>query len=227
MGRTNPDGSVTVSPVFAGEGTPIAIVDEEGKVIEENGGASLKEDVLLGYQVDGGYMDGRIIRSGDFAMQAGLMAQGLPTEPWYAQMVPTLFGVDVEEARNTFMMYGLQLQAWALRQVVVTVNPTKIIHTLLDGSKLEIVTGGFSFEFHPDEVPPMPKLLSGLQRLGITGREILGGLLAYFAFDLSKTNSNNAAATSQSAISGAQDAFEAGAGTAFEGVGLGAGIAAP
>jgi len=220
-GPQNRDGTVTVNPVVSGQGEVIAVLDDEGNVIEENGGEPIQAARLEGYRVSGGVMDGQIIRSGDFAMQAGLMAQSLPTENWFSEMIPTLFGVDPTEAKTTLMMYGQQLQAWALRQVILKVNPTTIIHTLLDGSSLKIITGGFEFKFHPDTVPPLPAMMSGLQRLGITGREILGGLLAYFVFDLAKTNSNNSAATNQAALNSGSGDFEAGASTFEAGASFG------
>ena len=175
---------------------------------------------LVGYQT----ADGQIIRTGDVGAQIAQMAMNLPTEPWFSAILPDLFGPNPEEVRNGLIMYGAKLDAWAKR--AVRVEPTITEIEFPDGTAFKQTSGGFYF--HPDPVPDMPKFMSGLQRLGIGGQEIITAMLSWFVFDFAKTSSNNQTSTANAgaaaATSAAEAGFAAGAEATATGVGLGAGL---
>ena len=139
------------------------VLDEEGDVV-------------------GMSVDGQFVSADSIAMQTALFAQGLPVEPWYTKILPDLFGANVEEVRTGLMLYGVQMEAW--RETIVHIEHPTV--TLTDGT----VLGGGKIRFPTSQPPGPPKFMSGLQRLGITGQQILTGFLAWMTIDLAKTSVN-------------------------------------
>ena len=124
-------------------------------------------------------LGGQFYNSDSIAQQTAMYAQGLPTEPWYTKVLPNLFSVDIEEVRVGLMLYGIQMEAW--RETIVNIEFPTVTHP--DGTTL----GGGSVRFPTSQPPDPPEFMSGLQRLGITGQQILTGFLAWMTIDLAKT----------------------------------------
>ena len=120
----------------------------------------------------------RFYSADSIAMQTALFAQGLPVEPWYTRLLPNLFSTDPEEVRTGLMLYGIQMEAW--RETIVLVE----FPTVHSG---DVTVEGASIRFPTSQPPEPPEFMSGLQRLGITGSQILTGFMAWMAFDLSKS----------------------------------------
>ena len=211
------DRPITIRPVVEGRGTPIAVQGEDG------------ETRLLGYEATSDEFDGVRFTSDDIAMQMGMMAQGLPTESWFADLLPDLFTTDVEEVRAGIVMYGARLQMWAKTVVRIgsfTVGSTSITQTLLNGDEMVIETPTFEtpeIRFPTSQPPAPPKFMSGLQRLGIGGAEILSGLVSYFAFDVAKESIAANREASATTADAAQAGFDSGADAATTGFEAGLG----
>ena len=135
-------------------------------------------NVMDGDDVIGMTVDGQFVGADSIAMQTALFAQGLPVEPWYTRILPNLFSTDPEEVRTGLMLYGIRMEAW--RETIVLVE----FPTVHSG---EVTVEGASIRFPTSQPPEPPEFMSGLQRLGITGSQILTGFMAWMAFDLSKS----------------------------------------
>lgn len=188
---------ISVEPLVQGGGQPVGVLQRNDEGEEEFvriGEYEGPDNVVDGYRVSGSQMDGVIIGTDDIAMQMGMLAQGLPTENWFQAILPDLFGPNIEEVRSDVIMYGAQLQMWAKTVVEIgafKVGSTKITHILLDGSELIIETPSFEtpvIRVPTRDVPPIPRSLSGLQRLGVDAQTLVSGLIAFFVFDFAKSN---------------------------------------
>lgn len=192
---------------------------ERGPRVVQAPAMTVQPVVGLTGEVIGSNINGIYAANDDIAMQMALMAQGLPTEPWYTKILPDLFGVNEEEVRTGLMMYAVQVQAW--RETVVKVELPS--YTLPDGSTV----GGGGFRFAPYPVPAPPEFMSGLQRLGVNGMQILTGFLGYLALDGAKHAASQNAQAGRDAGNAAAAGFNAGANSTLNGVNAGAAIAAP
>lgn len=183
---TSPD-PIEIRPLVKGAGAPVV-----GVKTSDSG--DIEETQIIGYEASGAQFDGMMFSTDDVAMQMGMLAQGLPVENWFQASLPDLFGPNIEEVRSDIIKYGAQLQMWAL--TIVEVHPFEttgitITQKMLNGDEMVIQTPGFKtplIRFPTSQPPEPPKSLSGLQRLGIGGAEILSGLVSFFAYDVLRNN---------------------------------------
>lgn len=193
-------GCGTTNTTNTGNGATMASPIRQGQPIEfeplvKGGGQPLPQVAeIVGYRVGNSQLEGVTIGSDDVAMQMGLLAQGLPTENWFQEILPDLFGPNIEEVRSDVIMYGAQLQAWMKTVAEVgsfKIGKTTITHEFLNGDVTTIETPSLetpAIRIATRDVPTPPRSLSGLQRLGVDAGTLVSGLIAFFAFDFAKSN---------------------------------------